>query len=74
MDNLLCWASRSAYVAALGLALLAVVEWVAQSVGTSVLGQAYSSGRLLEFGAIVMVFAIGLKLREIAAEQRKGRG
>ena len=73
VDKLLCWVSRLALAGALALALLAVVEWAAQSVGASLLGHAYAAGRLLEFGAIVMVFAIGLLLREIAAELRKGR-
>ncbi|MGQ0430505.1 MAG: hypothetical protein ACT4UQ_11290 [Gammaproteobacteria bacterium] len=74
MNSLWNWASRLALASALALALLAVVEWVAQSVGASLLGHAYAAGRLLEFGAIVMVFAIGLLLREILTELRKGRG
>ncbi len=73
MDNLWRWARRLALAGALALGLLSVVEWVVQSVGGSLIGRAYASGRLLEFGAIVMVFAIGLLLREIAAELRKGR-
>jgi hypothetical protein len=74
MESLLSWFGKLAFAGALGLGLLAIVEWVAQSVGASLLGHAYTSGRLLEFGAIVMVFAIGLLLRDIAASLRKGRG
>lgn len=74
MDTLFSWARRLALAGALGLGVLAFVEWLLQSVGTSLLGNAYAAGRILEFGAIVMVFAIGMLLREISAELRKGRG
>lgn len=71
MNTLFHWASRLALLGACGLGALAVVEWIAQSVGTSLFGGAYAAGRLLEFGAILMVFAIGLYAREILVELRK---
>lgn len=73
METIFSWAGRIALAGALGLALFAIVEWAAQSVGASLQGHAYTAGRILEFGAIVMVFAIGLLLREILAELRRGR-
>lgn len=71
MSTLFHWASRLALVGACGLGALAIVEWIAQSVGASLFDHAYASGRLLEFGAILMVFAIGLLAREILAELKK---
>jgi len=73
METFFTLAGRLAMAGALGLALFAIVEWIAQSVGVSLQGRAYTAGRILEFGAILMVFAIGLLLREILAELRRGR-
>lgn len=73
METLFCWGRRLALVGACGLAILGVVELIAQALGASLLSHAYAAGRLLEFGAILMVIAIGLLLREILAELRKGR-
>lgn len=73
MDAVLGWARRVALAGAIGLAAFSVIEWAAQSVGASLQGHAYTAGRILEFGAILMVFAIGLLLREILAELRRGR-
>jgi hypothetical protein len=74
MERILHWICRLALVGAFALAGLAVGELVAQGLGLSLLQGAYAAGRLLEFGAILMVFAIGLQLREILAELRRGRG
>jgi hypothetical protein len=73
METIFSWARRLALAGALGFAIFAIVEWIAQSVGASLQGRAYTAGRILEFGAILMVFAIGLLLREILAELRRGR-
>lgn len=74
MQRVLHWICRLALVAAFALAGLAVAELIAQALGFSLLKGAYAAGRLLEFGAILMVFAMGLQLREILAELRRGRG
>jgi hypothetical protein len=66
MENLLRLASLAAFLAAIGLAALAVIELGLQFTGHSVIGRAYSAGRLFEFAGIAMVFAIGIQMREQA--------
>ncbi|MGE0581097.1 MAG: hypothetical protein AB7P31_02995 [Steroidobacteraceae bacterium] len=51
-------------LAGLGL-LLALAEGAASLAGRSLVGHAYSAGRLLELATMLMVFAIGLQLRSL---------
>lgn len=65
MDKLLHYAYRALFaLAALGLAL-SLAEGIAGLTGRSLVGHEYSAGRLLEISATLMVFVIGLQLRNL---------
>lgn len=62
MDKLFDLGDRALFVLAIVGALFAVAEGLAGFSGRSLVGHAYSAGRLLDFSAILMIFAIGLRL------------
>lgn len=74
MERLATLASRLFMIAAFAVAALAVGEGIARIFGQSLVGGGYSGGRLLEFSAILMVFAIALILRSIRNEVRRRGG
>lgn len=57
--------SRILFTAAALLFAIAVAEKVVNAAGYTLIGQAYAPGRLLEFAGIMVLFVIGLLLREI---------
>jgi hypothetical protein len=59
-------------VVAFLLLALGVVEWVANVLGYTILHQAYTAGRLVEFAAIFAIFVVALLLRQLREEIRKG--
>ena len=64
---------RVMFLASAALIALAFIEWAAQIVGTTLVGRWYSSGRLLEIAATLLVYVIAVYLREIRDELRAGR-
>ncbi len=62
MDKLFHYAYRVLFVLACVGAAIAVVEGVAELGGRSLMGGSYSPGRMLDFSAAAMVFAIGFRL------------
>jgi len=56
---------------ALALVVLAVIEFVANANGYTVVHEAYRPGRLVEFAAMAAVIASALLLRQIRDELRK---
>jgi hypothetical protein len=62
MDKLFHYAYRVLFVLACLGAAVSVAEGVAELGGGSLVGGSYSAGRLLDFAAAAMVFAIGFRL------------
>ncbi|PYU05258.1 MAG: hypothetical protein DMG33_11485 [Acidobacteria bacterium] len=72
LDRLGSLLSHVFSVAAFVLLALGVVEWLANAMGYTILGQVYRPGRLMEFAAIFAVFVVALLLRQVRQEIRKG--
>jgi hypothetical protein len=51
-----------------------LAEWLLRVFGYTIVGQMYTPGRLLEFGAIAATFVVALLLRQIRDELRKAKG
>lgn len=63
MEPILRFADRALFVlAGMGL-ILALAEGLIGLTGRSLVGHAYSAGRLLEISTMIMVFVIGLRIR-----------
>ncbi len=67
-------ASRALFAVAIILVGLGVVEWLLRPFEYTVVGEAFSAGRLLEFGVSAVVFLVALLLRQIREELRKDNG
>ncbi len=65
-------ANRVLFVGAFVLLGLAVIEWVTNLAGYTLLRGVYSAGRLMEFAAILLIFVITLLLRQMRDEVKKG--
>ena len=65
--------ARALFLLAAAIFVVAFVEWLAQIFGSSIVGQFYSAGRLLELAATLLVFVIAVLLRQIRNELRSGR-
>jgi len=63
--------SRLVAVGAFVLVGLGAIEYVARLFGYTVLRNAYSTGRLIELAAALLVIVIALLLRQIRDELRK---
>jgi len=74
MDQLTSITSRALFAVAIILAGLGVLEWLLRSFDYTIVGEAFTAGRLLEFGVIALVFVIALLLRQIREELRKASG
>jgi len=64
-DKLSSAVSRLLFFMAFGLMGLAVLETVARLFGYTILRGVYTSGRLMELAAVLMVFVISLLLRQV---------
>ena len=73
IQSLLHNVARLAFLGASATIALAFLELVAQILGASLIGEMYSSGRLLELAAALLVFVIAVELREIRDELRANR-
>ena len=63
--------SRLFSLAAAVLFLIALWEWILELFGYTLSWISYASGRLFEFAVMMMIFAIGLLLRQIRDAVRK---
>lgn len=63
--------SRIVVIGAFVLIGLAAIEYVANLLGYTVLRNVYSTGRLVELAAALLVIVIALLLRQIRDELRK---
>ena len=71
-DKLSSFLSRVFFLAAFLLLAIAVLERLVSFVGYTILGSAYTAGRMLEFAAVMLLFVIALLLRQVReSSQRK---
>ena len=64
--------ARLVFFGASAAIALAFVEGIVQLFGTSLIGNTYAPGRLLELAATLLVFVAVLLLRQIREELRTG--
>lgn len=65
MERLNSFVSRLFFFAAFVLLAIAILDRVLNLFGYTILGGEYTSGRILEFSAIMLVVVIALLLRQI---------
>jgi hypothetical protein len=63
--------SRLFFFGAFALLAIAVVERLANASGYTVIGGAFTGGRLLEIAAILLIFVIAMQVREMREELRR---
>ena len=73
-DKLNSIASRVFFGGGFVLLGLAFLEGIVNAFGYTILRNAYAPGRLLEFGAIALMFVVVLLLRQIREDLRKENG
>jgi phage-related holin len=71
LNKLSSIASRIVVIGAFVLIGLAVIEYIANLLGYTVLRHLYTAGRLIELAATLLVFVIAMLLRQIRDELRK---
>lgn len=74
LDKLSSIVSRLFFLTALALLVLATLERFAVSLGYTILREAYTPGRMLEFAGILLLFSMALLLRQVREELRRTRG
>ena len=70
LEKLISLASRLFFFGAFALLALALVERIANASGYTVVGGAFSGGRLLEIAAILLILVIAMQVREMREELR----
>jgi hypothetical protein len=70
-DKLISLFSRVAFLAAFLLLAATVVEAIANGFGYTVLRGEFTAGRVMEVGAMLLIFVIALTLRQVRDELRK---
>lgn len=63
--------SRVLFLAAFLLLAIAVLERLVNYTGYTIVGGAYTAGRMLEFAGIMLLFVIAIVLRQSRDELRK---
>lgn len=74
MEKALSGAMRVLFSVAFGLLAVAVLEVSANVLGYTITRGVYSSGRLLEFATVFLVFVVTLLLRQIRDQLKRGSG
>jgi hypothetical protein len=64
--------SRIFFIVSLIMVGLALIERLANLFGLTILRGGYTSGRVLELAALMMIFVIAILLRQIRDSLRKG--
>ena len=72
IDKYISIASRFLFFGGFALVCLALLEGLVRIFGYTILRGAYTSGRLLEFAAILGIFVIALLLRQVREALRNG--
>ncbi len=65
--------ARMLFIIAAAAIVVAFLEWIADLLGFSIIGELYDPGRLLELAATLLVFVIAVLLRQIRDGLREGR-
>ena len=68
LQKLISMTSRIFFVGAFVLLGLAVIEWVANATGYTILGRTTSTVHLLGAAVVLLVFVIAIQLREMKEE------
>jgi len=71
LEKLSSLTARLLFIASFGLLALAILEWFANVLGYTLVGQSYSAGRMLDFAAIFLIFVLAFVLRQIRDELKK---
>jgi hypothetical protein len=74
MEKLFSVVSRVLFFTAFAMLGVGAFEQVSNWMGMTLLRGVYSSGRLIELSAVLLVFVITLLLRQIRDAQTGGRG
>ena len=64
-DKLTSFLNRMFFFAAFLLLAIAIVDRLVSFFGYTILGSAYTAGRMLEFAAIMLLFVVALLLRQV---------
>lgn len=72
LDKYISIANRLLFFGGLALVSLAILEGFARIFGYTILRGSYTSGRLLEFAAILGIFVIALLLRQVRETLKNG--
>jgi hypothetical protein len=73
LDRLASLIARLSTLAAALLVVLAAAEWMVNLSGYTLLRGTYTSGRLLEFAAILILFVLTVLLRQVRDALRSQR-
>ncbi len=72
IDKYISIANRLLFFGGFALVSLAILEALVRIFGYTILRGSYTSGRLLEFAAILGIFVIALLLRQVREALRNG--
>ena len=65
--------ARTLFIIAAAIIVFAFLERIAEFFGSSIIGDIYQPGRLLELAATLLIFVIAVLLRQVRDELREGR-
>jgi hypothetical protein len=71
MEKWVSTVSRVFFLGAFALLAVALAERLANAAGYTVLGGAFTGGRLLEIAVVLLVFVIAMQVREMREELRR---
>ena len=66
--SILHTSARVVFIAASAAIFLAFIEWGAQFFGTSLIGNTYAAGRILELSATLLIYVLTVLVWEVLAE------
>ena len=73
-DTISKYLARTLFLLAIAAIALAFIEGIAEFFGSTMVGDFYTAGRLLELAATMLVFVIAVLLRQIRNELRAKQG
>ena len=74
IDTISKYLARTLFLLAIAAIALAFIEGIAEFFGSTMVGDFYTAGRLLELAATLLVFVIAVLLRQIRNELRAKQG
>ncbi len=73
LDSVYKYSARTLLIFASATIVVAFLEWIADLLGFSIIGELYGPGRLLELAATLLIFVIAVLLQQIRDGLREGR-